>query len=221
MFLVRKAATTAAVSFTPFATEYTTAGNQIVAIPVGATAVSIECIGAGAGGGSDSATWVAGGGGGAYSKKLNYSTSGLTGLYISVPAASTTAGAAAFVKANSSSGTLICEAKGGLQGAKTYPYGQGGQSSDGTGDVKYSGGKGGVTLTFSSNVGGGGAAGPSGNGGNGSSSGLPVGGSSGGSPAGKGGDHASGYNGVIYGGGAGSNSSSFIGAKGYIKLSWS
>ena len=215
-------------SFAPFSTEYTTPGTQTVSIPAGATAVTIECIGAGgSGGAATGATYRAGGGGGEYAKTISYSLSGLTGLHISVPnsvagvsaSSDGNTGAQATVRENTSGGTIICQAnggQGGKQGTGSAKNGYGG--TGGTGDVLHDGG----TSRRSSNgrSGGGGAGGPTSAGGDvGNSS---TGGAGGGSPAGAGGDADSG-NGSNYGGGggaAGGSAASGDGAQGWIKLSW-
>lgn len=195
----------AALGITPFSTEYTTPGAQTVTKPVGAVSCIIECIGAGGSrsGPIGKASNYAGGGGGAYSK-TTVDVTGYTGIYIDVPAAES---GDAVARQNSVGGTIICLAKGA-------DVDNGGSAASGTGDVKYSGGSS-SPVSGSSSVGGAGAAGPSGNG---SANSGATGGASGGSPGGAGGN--SGSNGSNYGGGAG-NGGSGVGAKGYIKLSWS
>ena len=184
--------------FTPVSTDYTTPGTQTVSIPDGATAVTVECIGSGGAGGASY-----GGGGGEYAQKTSYAVAGLTGIYISVPDAFTSSdGDAAFAKENSSGGTTIALANGGLRASHGGAGGTGG-----TGDILHDGGAGNPAR------GGGGAGGPTSAGGNGSGS---TGGAGGGSPAGAGGDEGSaGHN---YGGGGAAGST--IGAPGWIRLSW-
>lgn len=201
--------------FAAYFTEYTTAGTQTIPVPAGATGVIIECIGGGGGSRSAIGTKAGdvnpGGGGGAYSKTTLSSLVGYTDIYISVGAGGTYTnnGSDSFAKQNTSGGTTVCLAKGG--DANT----NGGAAGSGTGDLKYSGGRGGtggVGPTF----GGGGAASSAGDGGNTSTS---TGGTSSGSPGGSGGN--SGQAGNVYGGGCGFGNSANSGAKGYIKLSWS
>lgn len=192
--------------FSPFSTEYTTPGTDTITIPEGALTCTIECYGAGA-----SADGTQSGGGGAYSQKTAMSVVGLTALYLSVPVqpAVSTGGGNAFVRENSSSGTIVCLAKGGGSGGLRI-----GGPGNGTGDIRYSGGNGVLDLA----VGGGGAAGPTGNGSNGSS---PDGGTGNGGVAGNGGDGL-GTNGMNYGGGGGNRDEEEfgLGAQGYIKLTW-
>lgn len=186
-----------ASGFVGYSTEYTTPGTQTIAKPFGATSVTIECIGAGGLGGTGKSN---GGGGGAYSKRLAYSVTGLSDVYLVIPASN--AGAAE-AKENTSGGTVICSANGGTSGNS----GGAGGTTGGTGDTKYAGGEGG------NGGGGGGAAGPSGAGGG---TGGSVGGLSGGSPGGNGGNY--GVAGSNYGGGGGLPA--LNGGSGYVKLTW-
>jgi len=180
--------------------------------PAGGT-LQVECIG---GGGSENA------GGGGYSK-----TNSITGL---------SAGQTVYIKvgfsidswfnkaANSApaSTTNGCLAKAGSPNGTNSPAG--GQASAGIGDLKYSGGNGGLYLSSCPNNvmgGGGGAAGPNGNGASGGSAyGTGGGGANGGSSTitstggnnrlGSGGGAAD-TNGTNGGGGGGTNSG-FAGA---------
>lgn len=181
-------------------------GTGTVAIPQGASSVTIELIGAGADGYWDGGDGMCrGGGGGAYSKKNTYSVNGLTGIYLDVGAGATVA------RINNLSGTVICSAAPG-----GYPAG--GLASYGVGDVTYSGGNGTPVLNGVT-AGGGGAAGPNGNGGNAIGA---TGGVSGGGAAGSGGDGSTYQPGNNYGGGGGGNgySGKGNGAQGWAKLTW-
>lgn len=206
-------------AFTPYSTEYTTPGTQTVSVPAGATSVTIECIGAGAGAYWNNGAIRSGGGGGGYAKATSYSVSGLSAIYLSIPgaAATGTSGGDAFAKANSSGGTTICLAKGG--GVGTYSVGgSGGYAVCETGDVKRNGGAG---YFGSSNAAaaGGGAANSASDGGNA----TPYAGGAAGTgtaPAGAGGTAYA--NGALYGGGGGGSTSGLgTGAQGWIKLTWS
>ena len=208
-----------ASGFSPFSAEYTTPGTQTVSIPAGATAVTIECIGGGAGAFWNSGTIRAGGGGGAYSKTNSYSVSGLSALYLGVPASadSYVSGSLALVKANTSGGAVLCLAMGGSVGTASVG-GAGGSSAAGTGDLKYQGGTGYYALS-NAPAGGGGAGNSAGAGGN-SSSGTGGAAGAGTAPAGNGGSGFS--NGANYGGGGGGSTSGLgRGAQGWIKLTWS
>jgi len=195
-------------SFSPFSTEYTTPGYAAtIAIPEGASTVTVECIGGGGGRGwySDNS---GGGGGGGYARKNSYSVAGLTGIYVSVGYGYHVSGGAysypSFARENGSGGTVIANATGGY----AAPTGSGGAGGAGTvGDVLYTGGTGAGSA-------GGGAAGPGGNGGAASGS-TP--GAGNGSPAGDGG--ANDLPGEDYGGGSGGGTSA-NGAGGWLKLSW-
>ena len=182
----------------PIVETFVTPGTSTIGLFSGASTVTVEGIGAG-----DGKDGSFGRGGGGYSRRNSYSLSGLSALYLIVPAGNANAGtaASAIVRANNSGGTLIMEAKPG------NGYSANTNSSTGTGDVRYNGG---AVGSFSNA--GGGAAGPSGAGG--ASSGTTPG-TSGGSPAGAGG--ASGQAGQSYGGGGGNNAG---GAQGWIRLSW-
>ena len=201
----------AAAGFIPYATAYTATGAQTIAIPAGASTVTIECIGPGGPGGSDGDNEWGSGGGGAYSKKTSYSVAGLSGIYLYVAPSTTSlvSGVATLAKANNSSGAVICSAD---YGHGRYANGDavGGAAANGTGDVKYSGGAG--QVGDRNDYAGGGAGGPTGNGGNGN---LASPGSGNGIPAGSGG--GGGNPGNIYGGGGGTYSA---GAQGWIRLSW-
>ncbi len=197
----------------PIVTTYTTPGTQTVSVPTGAVIVTVECYAAGATPLDDGTAGA--GGGGAYSKRNTYSVAGLTGLYLSVPAApgNNTAGGDAFVRENNASGTVICLAKGGGSGGTIRI---GGAAASGTGDTKYSGGNG--EAYGGGLAGGGGGAGSTGNGSNGSAG---SGGAGGGGLAGAGGE-GNGTNGVAAGGGGGSRDDvqAGAGARGAIKLTW-
>jgi hypothetical protein len=171
-----------------------------------------------AAGASGSEILNCGGGGAAYSKTTLASLTGVTGIYISIPAAppQRTAGGDAFAKQNTSGGTTLMLAKGGGTDGTLF---HGGVAASGVGDVKFSGG------SASQNQGveaGGGAAGPISNGGNASVDGT-TGGTSGGGLAGAGapGDRASDGNPYGGGGGAWDGVTPTGGAQGAIKLSWS
>ncbi len=197
--------------FNSFSTAYTTPGAQTVAIPAGATKVTVEAIGAG-GGASFSGTFL-GGGGGAYAKKTAYSVSGLTAVYIVVPTSASAgiSGASAVARENNSSGTVICSAQGGNWNRT------GGTTAGSVGDVLRAGGAGATDGGATYTSGGGGAAGPVSAGGDGTNTG--VGGTSGGSPAGAGGNADA--DGAYYGGGGGiGNAHTGMGRQGWLKLTW-
>jgi hypothetical protein len=215
MLLTRYRAPSGGGAFVPFSTTYTTPGTQTVSVPSGATSVVIEGYGGGAGG--DSNLDLAGGGG-AYSKTTLASLTGVTALYLSVPAASIgdagTTGGDAFVKQNTSSGTTLMLAKGGGTDGTRY---HGGAATSGTGDTKFSGGNGSQGNGAES---GGGAAGPNGNGGNAAADGSAPGTGNGGL-AGDGADWTAGVDGGNYGGGGATRTLGTSGAQGAIVLSWS
>lgn len=169
--------------------------TQTVAIPGGATKVTVEAYGGGSGGTTSSN----GGGGAGYSRKNNYSLSGLTGIYCSVGSggAVNSGGSSSIVRANDAGGTAIAI---GRQGETT------GGATAGFGDVTFTGGNGGTSA-------GGGSGGPDGNGGaaSGATGGLGNGGY-----AGSGG--TTGAAGTNYGGGGGRNA---VGAPGIVILTFS
>ena len=190
-------------SFSPYSTEYPTAGTQTIPVPSGATTVEIEVIAAG-GNANHDGFYAQGGGGAGYAKRNAMSLAGITDIYISVPAQASEG--ACFARANTSGGTLLCNATGGSHAATS-----GGPGGTGTvGDVLHTGGNG--QRVWYSGAYGGGAAGPTGNGG------TPT---SGGAPAGAGG--GGGQNGSNYGGGGGDTQpggAAGVGAQGWLKLSW-
>lgn len=207
----------AGVSFTPYSTQYNsgTTSTTTVSVPVGASQVIIELIGKGGNGYTVVSSESRGGGGGAYSKTTITPLSGYTGIYLDLSGADATA------KQNSSGGSTVCLAKGGVSGS-AGTSGTGGAAGSGTGDVKYSGGDGYGESGTSAKATGGGGAGPSSAGSNGTGGG---GGAGGGYPAGVGGDFNT-FTGNNYGGGGGGMAfSGFDGAgtggKSWCKLSWS
>ena len=144
-------------------------------IPTGVLEVTIECWGAGGGGGhiGNHFTWgAAGGGGGAYAQQTFTVTAGQT-IEITVGTggsggSGTNNGGDSYAKYN---GTTQVLAKGGngVADDETDNPGTGGQASACIGTVAYSGGNGGKgsTGTWCGTGGGGAAAGAGGNGGNG------------------------------------------------------
>lgn len=150
-----------------------TAGSGSIVLPADFSAPwTIHVIGAG-GKPTGSVYTDGAGGGGAYSAITNSDrtlTSGQT-VYYNVASGGTT-GDTWFNGTANSAPTLAsdgCLAKPGASPNFSYVGGAGGQASSGVGSVKYSGGTGGSTGTYSYTVGGGGggAAGPNGNGGDG------------------------------------------------------
>lgn len=138
-------------------TTYTADGTYTWTCPEGVTSVQVECWGAGGGGGRGgiyAGQGGDGGGGGAYSKKNSVTVVPGTGYTVVVGNGgfSDTAGGDTYFKNTS---TVL--AKGGQNGQQEPGDGillsQGGQASEGVGDVKYSGGDGGGDAK---NAGGGG-----------------------------------------------------------------
>lgn len=185
--------------FAPFAMPFTTAGTFTQAIPVGATVVKIEGIGAGGKGGTNN-----GGGGGAYAQKTAYVIpAGITALYVVVPAGP---GGDAIVRETDAAGTILMLAQGGAvsgSGASAA-----GLAASSTGDIKNNGGLGG--SAGSSDGSGGGAGNTNGAGGSGTGSGSNGAAGTGTAPAGAGNQ--------LYGGGgaAGGN-----GKQGWAQLTFS
>lgn len=134
-------------------------------VPVDCFSATIECIGGGAGGvsGKNTDGWP-GGGGGAYSKKNLLSLTPGTSISYQIGAGggSNSAGGDTWFK--STSDVLAKGAEAGNNNDNNY-IPKGGQSSAGVGDVKYSGGNGGLGQGYGkASGGGGGAAGPNDNG---------------------------------------------------------
>lgn len=210
-------------SFVGYSTAYTTPGTDTIPIPVGATAVTVECYGAGGSVNGPFAVGKTGGGGGAYARRDVYAVAGLTAIYISVPnqTAVATGGGDCFARENTSGGSDICRAKGGGAGVNDGTA-SGGSASSSVGDVRFRGGQ--SRVTGISNSGGGGAGGPSGAGGDTNNS--HSGGAGGGGVAGAGGARGAAgdppENGANYGGGGGGgpSASGGLGAQGYLKLTW-
>ncbi len=226
----------------------TGSGNWTV--PLGVGSVTVECWGGGGGGGSSNngtASGGSGGGGGAYSKssfavnegEIYYYSVGSGG--VGSPAGSSAIGANGgdtwfnasttypFSSVNSapasnSTGVL---AKGGLGGSGNGgAAGVGGSTTSGFGDIKYSGGNGGIGST-NGGAGGGSSAGIANNGvagtnGSGTAGAIaPTGGGNGGA----GSSTTNGVSGSIPGGGGGgsddlSTASGGNGARGGIKISY-
>jgi hypothetical protein len=214
----------------------TQTGNGTYTVPAGATAILVECWGAGGGvaqpGNGNS---FGGGGGGAYAAKT------ITGvspnqqfLYTIGNGVAGLAGQDTYFgnsTAGNPSGAQVL-AKGGFAATSGTNGASGGQSSSCIGDVAWSGGNGANRVSTSSGGGGGGAAGTTNIGSNGSGN---TGGSagpdypfttpntgSGGNGAGSAGDGA---DGISYGGGAGASArsggtgnSSRVGAQGVIRI---
>jgi len=126
---------------------------------------SIECIGGGGNGGAGGgAADNGGGGGGAYAKVTNLTLTPGASINVHVgPAADATwFNATSLANAQSNGTTFSCAADNGRSGTMGG-LGVGGQASNSTGTVKFSGGSGG-TPTSPHPTGGGGAGGPYGNG---------------------------------------------------------
>lgn len=195
--------------------------------------VTVECYGAGAGGGRFNA--AGGGGGGAYSSSVIAVTPGNVET-ISVGAG----GAGGAVSSNGSDGgdtffrsTATVLAKGG-SGGQQVSGGQGGQASSGVGTTKRSGGNGGsgANVLPGAGGGGGGSGSSSSNGSNGGDgSGVTSGaGGAGAGSGGAGGDGSASIGGSAGtapgGGGGGNGNNGFIagvggaGAAGRIVLTW-
>jgi putative hemolysin len=159
-----------------------------------------------------------GGGGGAYAAVVDYDVTSLTGVHITVPQPSLTNtrvnGAPAEVRADSSTGALLCSAAGGNHGvSQDVGDGLGGAAAACVGATKFSGGNGSAAVTLGGA--GGSAAWSTGNGYNAQGD---TGGTDPGGAAGAGGNN--GMAGQNYGGGGGSSDTVGNGAGGYIKLSW-
>lgn len=134
---------------------------------------TIHCIGGGGSGGHGGSDGAAGGGGGAYSAKFNVNVApgsevpyrvGIGGIAEEGDGGDTWFGATTYDEA-------LCAARGGKNppgvGSANKTGGQGGQASEGIGDIRFSGGNSAnVGGDEPSGSGGGGAAGPAGNGGN-------------------------------------------------------
>lgn len=165
----------------------TTTGASTYEIPAGVTSITIECIGGGANGtDSRSVTPSDGGGGGAYSRKNNYVVTPGAVFNVQVGVGGTAQNSETYVHTatpswfGAASGpSCVCFAEEGFNE-------RGGRSSQGVGDVVFSGGTG-NTNTFGQapGVGGGGAAGPGGAGGA-SSPNIPLGGTGQGGAGGNG-----------------------------------
>ncbi len=171
--------------------------------PTDVTSIAVEMWGAGGGGATNY-----GGGGGAYTKKNSYTVTPGNTYTVTVGAAGTANGGAGGNSWFNTSQTMFAAGGGGAIASTSH--GAGGLSSDGLGDVKYSGGGG-------ASSGGGGAAGISGNG----SAGTTDGGAGGGGAAGDGGPGggASGTAGnVIGGGGGGGSGGGSAGARGEVRI---
>ena len=144
-------------------------------------------------------TTFLGGGGGAYSKRIDYSVSGIPSLSVRVGDSNEDTGVSVGISA-----TVIC-----LASAPTN-FAGGGSSSSGVGDVKFSGGGGGVG-TGSFNGGGGGAANDGGNGGDATGATPGIAGA---------GTAPSGAGGQLYGGGGQRLINSGYGLRGWTKLTF-
>ena len=166
----------------------TTVGTGTFIVPSDfGSLVSIEAIGGGAGAGNGT-PGDCGGGGGAYAKSTTASglAAGSTAYYQVGSGGNGFGGPASsgtdtwFNTTSNSAPTLASQgvlAKAGTVAADSKTAGVGGAASACVGDVKYSGGNGGLNAQAGSHGGGGGAGGPGGAGGNG---GQPNGGSNGG-----------------------------------------
>ncbi|PKP23117.1 MAG: hypothetical protein CVU05_00905 [Bacteroidetes bacterium HGW-Bacteroidetes-21] len=200
--------------------------NGTFTVPAGVSQVMVECWGGGGAGGAGGVSNAQGGGGGAggqYVKSIISVVSGAT-YNVTVGAGVSTASANGNDSWFLSNTTII--AKGG-QGGASYASGAAGglgSTTNGIGDVIYSGGNGangGAGLSG----GGGGGAGSTGNGGNASGTtagtGTTVNGGNGG--AGNTSNGAAGGAGNTYGGaggGATKSSTPGSGAQGYVRISY-
>ena len=147
---------------------------------------SIECIG----GGGNGALGGGGGGGGAYSKVSNVTLTPGEVCNVRVD------GPGGYTLFQRQSGTTLCQAAPGGNGAINFVPGAGGNAANGVGAIRYNGGSG-------NTGGGGGAGGPYGNGGPGGAYNAQMGHEGGG---GGGGGGAGGGNASSAGPGAGGNS---------------
>ena len=140
----------------------TTTGAGTWTVPAGVSSAIIECIG----GGGTGNNGTGGGGGGAYSKKNSLALTSGASISYSVGAGGGEWSPGGDTWFKSTSDVL---AKGGAMayGNPAKYGGGGGQASGGVGDVKYSGGNGGLGTNNYNGGGGGGAGGGNGNGNNG------------------------------------------------------
>jgi hypothetical protein len=185
----------------PEVMTFTTSGAHNVPVPSGALLLTAECIASG----GNTVEWAEpnyyGGGGGAYSKIIDYSLTGVTSFSVGV--GDSTEYGSGYSTVSVSGGGAICHA---ASAQSQY----GGLASNGIGDVRYSGGDGGVP-TFGQNGGGGGAANDGGNGGNASGA-TPGAAGAGTAPSGAGGQ--------LYGGGGQRGVNSGYGLRGWVKLTF-
>lgn len=148
----------------------TTTGNQTWPVPLDWNSLNntVECLGGGGNASAWSGSVGAGAGGGAYSLKSNVALN--PGSTINYAVGDGNGGDTIFN--GTTLGNASCSAEGGTPNT-TFTRGDGGQASNGVGDIKFSGGNGGHKNTGgfdNGGGGGGGAAGPHGNGGAGDDS---------------------------------------------------
>lgn len=205
-------------------TTYDVAGTYSFTCPVGTTSVTVECWGAGGGGGYGNPLGTKtsdGGGGGAYSKSI-LSLTGGTAYDVVVGAGGASAGDFGMTGASGGDttfNTTSVVAKGGHGKADGDILG--GQSAAGTGDTKYSGGNGAEDILNVEHGAGGSSAGITSDGyggGNANRAGSLVGYT----PPGAGSGGGVGQGGMSPGGGAGGQSGGAAsGADGKVKLTYS
>lgn len=196
-----------ASAFSPYSTNYLTAGTYTIPIPTGATYCQID--GYAAGQRALNAFGDRGGGGGAWAR-TTVAVAGHTAIYIVVPAGSTstsTKAGDAVARWDNATGVIIMRADGAEANTASGVTHYGGLAENCIGDVVYRGGN-------SNHYEGGGGAGPSGPGGD-TAVGTP--GAPGGGLAGEGGKDGSLAGKQCGGGGANSNGN---GGAGGVQLSW-
>lgn len=197
---------------------FNTPGTDSFEIPAGVAEIIVECWGTGGNGGGNypGSDGSGGGGGGAYSKKT------LAVTPTDVHTTNIGGGSTWF------SSTLTVIAQDGQPGVDDVG-GDGGSSTSGIGDVKYSGGNGASNTGGSGGGGGGSSAGTANNGADGVPESGSTGGAGGTAPSGGGNGGAGGNNTVVGtagtepggGGGGGGNANGGAGAVGRIRITWS
>lgn len=198
-----------ASAFSPYSTNYLTAGTYTVPIPAGATYCQIDGYAAGQNG--LGLTGNRGGGGGAFARRT-VPVAGHTAIYITVPPGSTSAitkAGNAEARWDNASGELIMRADGPEANTSSNVTHYGGLAENCIGDLTYSGG----ATDYKA---GGGGAGPNGAGLPATSNSAP--GAGNGGLAGAGGNNSGGVQ--CGGGGAQGGLIGFVGGAGGVQLSW-
>lgn len=210
----------------------TTSGSGNIVIPANVTKVTIEAWGGGGGGGNSTKNNSSGGGGGgAYAATTINNPSGTISYTVGSGGGANSDGSTSSVSIN---GGVVVEAEGGKKGSQgtgSASGGAGGSASNSIGDIRWSGGKGGVGRgSGTGGGGGGGGAGTTGNGGNGNGSGSSGGSGGAGNLNGNGAAGRTGSNGdntnsaQAYGGGGGGtrgSGSGSAGANGLVRITFS